>query len=117
MRRYTADSLEAPGRTFQVTDVTRTHNQVWLRSEQGLDVGIPYRLEVHFPGVEYYCGPFAMPGLSLRRAGPAERARLSARHGVPVEPGLGLYLLSREHDWFIVSGSPSWAEADVDYKA
>lgn len=117
MLRYTAASLEAPGRLFQAFEVSRTRNQLWLRADRNPDGGLPQLLDVHFDSVQYYCGPFVLRGLSLRRAAADERARLIDQHGLETDPQLGLFLLSAEHDWFVVSGSVQWAEADLPYDA
>jgi hypothetical protein len=117
MYRYTATSLDGSGRLFQVTKVSRSHSQLWLQSDRAPEIGFKHRLEVLFPGVEYYCGPFAMRGLALRQADPERRDKLAEQHGIDIDPRYGLYLLSPDHDWFVVSGAPSWAEADLDYNA
>jgi hypothetical protein len=115
--RYTAASLEAPGRLFQAFQVSRTRNQLCLRADRNPSGGLPHLLDVHFDSVQYYCGPFVLHGLSLRRATADQQARLVDVHGLDTDPQLGLFLLSAEHDWFIVSGSPQWAEADLPYDA
>jgi hypothetical protein len=117
MRRYTATSLDAPGRLFQVTQVSSSHSQLWLQSDRAPEIGFRYRLEVYFPWVSYYCGPFAICGLALRQADPDRRDRLAEHHGLDIDPKYGLYLLSPDHDWFVVAGSPSWAEAALGYDA
>jgi hypothetical protein len=114
-RRYSSSTFDAPDRLFQITRVSRTHTQLWLQSDAAKDAGIEYRLEVLFQSVQYLCAPFVLRGLALRRATRDERARLAALHGLEVDDRWGFYLLSREHDWFVVSGSPIWAEADLTY--
>ncbi|MGC1209964.1 MAG: hypothetical protein WA890_01685 [Micromonospora sp.] len=68
-----------------------------------------------FPWVQYVCMPFVLRGLSLRRATQEEWARLSKLHQLVHDPRWSLYILSRSHDWFIVSAAPLWAEADLNY--
>ncbi|SBT49797.1 hypothetical protein [Micromonospora auratinigra] len=114
-RHYTAPSLEAPDRLFQITQVTRTHTQLWLQSDGSESVG-RYRLEVLFQCVQYVSMPFVLRGLSLRQATPQEWARLSELHQLEPDPAWSLYMLSRSHDWFIVSATPVWAEADLSYR-
>jgi hypothetical protein len=113
--RYSAATLEAPGRLFQITHVSRTHTQLWLQSDAAKEAGFEYRLEVLFQSVQYLCVPFMLRDLWLRRATPEERARLSDLHHLQVAPRYDLYLLSRGHDWFVVSDKPIWAEADLRY--
>jgi hypothetical protein len=113
--RYTAPSLEVPDRLFQITHVSRTRSQLWLQSDAAKDAGWEYRLEVLFQSVQYVCMPFALRGLSLRKATQDEWARLSELHGLEADPRWNLYLLSRDHDWFVVSANPMWAEADLKY--
>ncbi|NJC68417.1 hypothetical protein HC031_01570 [Planosporangium thailandense] len=115
IRRYTAASLEAPDRLFQVTHVSRTHTQLFLQSNAAKSAGFEHRLEVWFQSVQYFCMPFVLRGLSLRKASQDERASLSELHGLEADPRWDLYLLSRSHDWFIVSARPMWAEADLEY--
>lgn len=114
VRSYTAPSLEAPDRLFQITHVTRTHTQVWLQSDRSRSTG-QYRLEVLFQWVQYVSMPFVLRGISLRRATQQEWARLSELHQLEHDPRWSLYMLSRSHDWFIVSATPLWAEADLNY--
>lgn len=114
VRSYTAPSLEAPDRLFQVTQVSRTHTQLWLQSDRSQGTGKP-RLEVLFQNVQHLCMPFVLRGLSLRRATQEEWARLSKLHQLEHGPGWSLYMLSGSHDWFIVSATPLWAEADLSY--
>lgn len=115
IRSYSAASLDAPDRIFQITHVSRTHTQLWLQANAAQSKDIAYRLEVLFQNVQHVCAPFVLRGLSLRRATHDESNRLSKLHGLEVDPSYGLYLLSRSHDWFIVSAKPIWAEADLDY--
>ncbi|MER7009062.1 hypothetical protein ABT297_39290 [Dactylosporangium sp. NPDC000555] len=112
IRRYTASSFEAPGRLFQITRVSRTHTQLWLQSDAS---ATEHRLEVLFQWVQFISAPFVLSGLYLREATPDERARISERHALEVDPRWGLYLLSRDHDWFVVSGNPIWAESNLAY--
>jgi len=112
-RYYKADGFEVPDRLFQIRQVGRTHSQMWLQAERPFVN--EYRLEVLFPDVGYLCLPFALRGLYLRRAPADEAARLTALHGVTVEPDRAVFLLSREHDWFVVSGEPAWAESALSY--
>ncbi|MCG5463584.1 hypothetical protein MED01_001739 [Micromonospora sp. MED01] len=111
---YTASSLEAPDRLFQITRVARTHTQVWLQSDRSQMTG-QNRLEVLFQSVQYVCMPFVLRGLSLRRAPQDDWARLSELHQLEHDPRWSLYMLSRSHDWFIVSATPLWAETDLSY--
>ena len=113
-RRYSAPSFEAPDRLFQITHVSRTRTQLWLQADRSRSTG-EHRLEVLFPSVQHLWVPFVLRGLSLRRATPEERARISERHGLPIDPDWHLHLLSRDHDWFVVSATPLWAEADLAY--
>jgi hypothetical protein len=112
-RRYEADSFEAPDRFFQILQAARLHNQVWLQSDRPSEN--MYRLEVLFPGVDYLCMPFYVRDLHLRRATADERKRLTALHDVTVGRDRDVYLLSPGHDWFVVSGNPVWAEADLSW--
>ncbi|BFU45355.1 hypothetical protein [Krasilnikovia sp. MM14-A1004] len=116
INRYTAPVFAAPDRFFQVMRTSRTHTQLWLQSDAAPDSGHPLRLEVLFQWVHYMCLPFTLRGLTVRAATPAERDRLAAAHGLEVSAEQGVYLLSEEHDWFVVaSGSPLWAEARLSY--
>ncbi len=110
---YKTDVFEAPGRQFQIRQASRGNAQVWLQSNRPFEN--ENRIEVLFPAVQYLCLPFSMHGLHLRRAPADEAARLSSLHGVSVKPELDVYLLSREHDWFLVSGKPMWAESALSY--
>lgn len=116
IERYTAPVFDAPDRLFQVMRTSRTHTQVWLQADAAPDLGIPLRLEVLFQSVQYLCLPFVFRGLALRAAAGAERDRLAAAHGLELPPEQGLYVLSKEHDWFVVSGKPLWAEARLSYR-
>lgn len=113
IHRYTASSLEAPDRLFQITHVSRTHTQLWLQSDRSQTSR--YRLEVLFQDVQHLCMPFVLRGLSLRKATQDEWARLSELHLLEPDSRWNLHMLSRSHDWFIVSGTVLWAEADLSY--
>ncbi|MBQ1013316.1 hypothetical protein KBX53_20640 [Micromonospora sp. M51] len=115
IRNEITAELEAPDRLFQITHVSRTHTQLWLQADASSTH--EYRLEVLFQDVTYLCTPFVLRGLSLRRAHPEQTRRLTGLHELAVEPGWGVYLLSRSHDWFVVSSSPLWAEAKLSYSA
>jgi hypothetical protein len=110
---YQADVFDAPDRLFQIRQAARTHAQVWLQADRPSES--EHRLEVLFPAVQYLCLPFAFRGLHLRRAPAGEAARLLGLHGVTAEPERDVYLLSREHDWFVVSAKPTWAESALSY--
>ncbi|WP_155246216.1 hypothetical protein [Salinispora arenicola] len=112
---YSAASLDAPDRLFQLTHASRTRTQLWLQADAAPSIGINHRLEILFQNVQYVCSPFALRGLSLRRATQDESGRLSKLHGLEVDPDYSIYLLSRSHTWFIVSAKPIWAEADLSY--
>ncbi|MGV9211822.1 hypothetical protein ACTFTM_08160 [Micromonospora sp. RB23] len=105
--------LEAPDRLFQITHVSRTHTQVWLQADANSTH--EHRLEVLFQDVKYLCTPFMLRGLWLRRADPEQTRRLTELHELVLEPGWDIYLLSRGHDWFVVSAHPLWAEAKLSY--
>ncbi|MET7818135.1 hypothetical protein [Micromonospora zamorensis] len=105
--------LEAPDRLFQITHVSRTHTQVWLQADANSTH--EHRLEVLFQDVKYLCTPFVLRGLSLRRADPEQTRRLTELHELVLDPGSSVYLLSRSHDWFVVSSHPLWAEAKLSY--
>ncbi|MEU4398681.1 hypothetical protein [Micromonospora orduensis] len=113
IRNETTAELEAPDRLFQITHVSRTHTQLWLQADA--NSSHQYRLEVLFQDVKYLCVPFMLRGLSLRRADPEQTRRLTDLHDLVVEPGSNVYLLSRSHDWFVVSSHPLWAEATLSY--
>jgi hypothetical protein len=112
-RRYEADAFEVPDRLFQIRQAARLHAQVWLQANRPSES--EYRLEVLIPAVQYLCLPFAFRGLYLRRAPADEATRLTKLHGVTVESERAVYLLSREHDWFVVSAKPAWAESALSY--
>ena len=105
--------LEAPDRLFQVTQVSRSHTRLWLQADANSTH--EHRLEVLFQHVKYLGTPFVLRGLSLRRADPEQTRRLTELHGLVIEPGSDMYLLSRSHDWFVVSSHPLWAEAKLRY--
>lgn len=115
IKSYTAPVFDAPGRLFQVMRASRTHTQVWLQADAAPELGVPLRIEVLFQWVQYLCLPFVFRGLALRAATAAESERLAAAHGLELAPEQGVYLLSKEHDWFVVSGRPMWAEARLSY--
>lgn len=115
IERLSAPLLEAPGRLFQLTRATRTHTQVWLQADASREAGFPLRLEVLFPSVQYLSMPFVLRDLSLRAATEPERSRLAAAHGLDIDAESTFYLLAKDRDWFIVSGIPLWAEADLSY--
>lgn len=115
IKRFAAPVFDAPDRLFQVVRTGRTHTQLWLQSDAAPESGHPLRLEVLFQWVQYLCLPFVFRGLTVRAATAAERDRLTAAHGLELVPDQGVYLLSKEHDWFVVSGRPLWAEARLAY--
>jgi hypothetical protein len=115
IERYTASVFAAPNRLFQIMRTSRTRTQVWLQADASPSSGIPLRIEVHFDSVQYLCLPFIIRGLTLRAATAAERERLGAAHGLELAEDPGVYLLSEQHDWFVVSGPPQWAEARLAY--
>lgn len=117
IERYTAPVFDVPDRLFQVMGTSRTHTQVWLQADAAPDWGIPLRIEVLFQSVQFLCLPFVFRGLSLRAAAASERDRLTAAHSLDLVPEQGVYLLSNEHEWFVVSASPLWAEARLSYDA
>ena len=114
IRKYKTPSLDVPDRLFQITQASRTHTQLWLQSDRNKSKG-ELRLEVLFQSVQYLCIPFAIKGLALRQATTDECTRLSDLHGLKADSRWGIYLLSRQHDWFVVSAPPVWAEADLGF--
>ncbi|WP_327004360.1 hypothetical protein OHA72_56550 [Dactylosporangium sp. NBC_01737] len=109
--------LRAPGRQFQLARATRTHSQIILMSNAVPQAGLPKRLEVSFSAVKFMSFPPVFEDLYLRQAPAGREAEILARHGIAASAGSGVYLLHEEHDWYVVSGPPQWAEAVRTYDA
>jgi hypothetical protein len=115
LETYVVESLDAPDRQFQVWDYTPTHCQLLLQSDRVPERGLANRIEVLFPGVAYMSLPPVMPSMQLRRADTETRSRVLDLHHLHDDSELDVYLLNADGSWFVVSGPPSWAEADRAY--
>jgi hypothetical protein len=111
----TAISLDIPDRQFQVWEYIPTHCQLLLQSNRAPEWGLSNRIEILFPGVAFFSLPPVMSSIALRRAEASTRQRVLLENQLADDTNLDVYLLSPARNWFVVSGPPQWAEADLAY--
>ncbi|MEV5846713.1 hypothetical protein AB0M32_32575 [Streptomyces sp. NPDC051985] len=100
------------GRVFQVWSYDPSHRQLIIRSDPSRLDGTTTRVEVYFGHVECMLLRPTYKSLRVRRASPAEFRRVSDVAGIPAEDGESTYLIDPEGTSFVVSGRPSWREAE-----
>ncbi|MFG1954729.1 hypothetical protein [Micromonospora sp. NPDC048830] len=109
---YKAPSYMVTDRQFKVVDFMQTHCQLLLQSPPPSNGSSPLRIEVLFAGVTFMFLPPVFRGLYLRKAEYAEAQRILAGLNFGADRRGDVYLLSSDHDWFVVSvSSPQWVEA------
>lgn len=103
------------GRLFRVSGFVPSHRQLFLISEATLVNRSTTVIEVCFGHVELmFLQPYYKEGVHIRRATAAEFGVLSERHGIPAEDAHYTWMLERDGGSFVVSGRPSWREAEYE---
>ncbi|MEU8545044.1 hypothetical protein AB0C52_34440 [Streptomyces sp. NPDC048717] len=101
------------GRLFRVSGFLPSHRQLFLVSEATLVDRTTTRVEVYMGHVELmFLKPYYRDGLHIRRATATEFGVLSERHGIPARDAVYTWMLERDGGSFVVSGNPSWREAE-----
>ncbi|MFE3036955.1 hypothetical protein ACFXKY_35540 [Streptomyces canus] len=101
------------GRLFRVVGFNPSHRQLYLASEALAVDGTTTRVEVYFGHVDLMLlRPYYQDGVHIRRATAQEFATLSERHRLTAEDAEYTWLVDPEGDSFVVSGTPSWREAE-----
>ncbi|MFD1276491.1 hypothetical protein ACFQ51_46495 [Streptomyces kaempferi] len=101
------------GRLFRVVSFAASHRQLLLRSDALAVDATDTRVEVYFGHVELMLlKPIYEKGIHIRRATDAEFAVLKERHDLPAEDAAFTWMIEPDGDSFVVSGDPSWREAD-----
>lgn len=102
-----------PGRLFRVVGFNPSHRQLYLASEALAHDETTTRVEVYFGHVELMLlRPHYPDGVHIRRATAEEFAGLAERHRLPAEDAAYTWMLEPDGDSFVVSGAPSWREAE-----
>ncbi|MET9460603.1 hypothetical protein ABZY05_36895 [Streptomyces canus] len=105
--------LIRPGRLFRVVGFSPSHRELYLASEALAVDGTTTHVEVYFGHVELMLlRPYYQDGVHIRRATAQEFATLSERHRLTAEDAEYTWILDPEGDSFVVSGTPSWREAE-----
>ncbi|WP_020122727.1 hypothetical protein [Streptomyces canus] len=101
------------GRLFRVVGLNPSHRQLYLAGEALAVDGTTTRVEVYFGHVELMLlRPYYPDGVHIRRATAQDFATLSERHRLTAEDAEYTWMLDPEGDSFVVSGTPSWCEAE-----
>ncbi|MFI0516054.1 hypothetical protein RKD19_002685 [Streptomyces canus] len=102
-----------PGRLFRVVGFNPSHRQLYLASEALAVDETTTRVEVYFGHVELMLlRPYYRDGVHIRRATAEEFATLAERHRLAAEDAAYTWMLEPDGDSFVVSGTPSWREAE-----
>ena len=105
--------LIRPGRLFRVVGFNPSHRELYLASEALAVDGTTTRVEVYFGHVELMLlRPYYQDGVHIRRATAGEFATLGERHRLAAEDAEYTWILDQEGESFVVSGTPSWREAE-----
>ena len=103
------------GRLFRVVGFNPSHRQLYLASEALAVDQTTTRVEVYFGHVELMLlQPFYRNGVHIRRATADEFAALRERHRLDDGDAAYTWMLDPDGDSFVVSGTPSWREAEYD---
>ncbi|MFE2217133.1 hypothetical protein [Streptomyces canus] len=101
------------GRLFRVVGFNPSHRQLYLASEALAVDGTTTHVEVYFGHVELMLlRPYYQDGVHIRRATAQEFATLSERHRLTAEDAEYTWMVDPEGDSFVLSGRPSWREAE-----
>ncbi|MEU1518172.1 hypothetical protein ABZ490_39535 [Streptomyces sp. NPDC005811] len=94
-----------------------SHRQLLLRSDATAVDNTDTRVEVYFGHVELMLlKPIYENGLHVRLASEAEFAVLIERHDLAAEDAGFTWMIESDGDSFVVSGNPSWREADREFE-
>ncbi|MFF5182815.1 hypothetical protein ACFY30_03340 [Streptomyces sp. NPDC000345] len=105
------------GRLFRVVSFSASHRQLLLRSDATAVDNTDTRVEVYFGHVELMLlKPIYEKGIHVRRASEAEFAVLKERHDLPADDACFTWMIEPDGDSFVVSGNPSWREADREFE-
>jgi hypothetical protein len=100
-------------RTFRIASFSSYHRQLILQSDAASDEGTTTRVEIYFGHADITYLRASYHGLHIRVPRPAERVELGERFGLADAELADLYLLAPGLlDGFVVSGRPSWREAE-----
>jgi len=98
-------------RLFRLYTFNPTHRQLILRSEPVR--GRETRVEIHFGNVSFLALQPILRGVDLRAASPQEARSAAERYGLAADDHESIFLVDRAEPMsFVVSGNPSWREAD-----
>lgn len=101
-----------PDRLFKIWKYTVSHQTLLMRSDTDVRMNPCPRIEIYVGGVQTLFMNSLMYGLTMRRADEREAADISARHGVAADATVTYVLSSSNGDGFLISGRPSWREAE-----
>ena len=105
------------GRLFRVVSFAASHRQLLLRSDATAVDGTDTRVEVYFGHVELMLlKPIYQKGIHVRRASEAEFAVLKERHDLVADDVDFTWMIEPDGDSFVLSGAPSWREADREFE-
>ena len=103
------------GRLFRVVGFNPSHRELYLASEALAVDRTTTHIEVYMGHVELMLlKPYYLDGVHIRRAPPDEFAVLRERHRLEPSDAEYTWMLEPDGDSFVVSGRPSWREAEYE---
>lgn len=100
-------------RIFRLSSFNPTHRQLILRSDPGTIEDGALRIELYFGNVMYMALQPLLRGIAVRRALQHEQDELGTRFEIAAEDREYIFVLNAGAPVsFIVSGEPSWRQAD-----
>ncbi|MEU6475458.1 hypothetical protein ABZ858_00970 [Streptomyces sp. NPDC047017] len=103
------------GRLFRVVSFATSHRVLLLRSDATAVDGTDTRVEVCFGHVELMLLKPIYKGVHIRRASQEEFAMLKERHDLAADDAAFTWMIEPDGDSFVVSGDPSWREANREF--